>query len=299
MLIAEISALGAAFCWAITGLISIYPIRKLGPFAFNRIRMTIVFFLLAVISLITGSWRVLSVSSFQVLMFSGIIGIFLGDTALFASLQRLGPSRSAIIFALNAPMTVILGWFLLEEYLSTMTLIGCGLVFVGVLIAIIGRRNYQEPLSIDSTQGSVGFGIIMGLFAAFGQAAGTIIARPILSEGFDPVTAAAVRVGIAAFLLILLGFLPNTVFKPKSRYTLDLIGMIILSGFLAMGLGMTLLLYGLSLGETGVITTLSATTPVLILPLLWIKTGSRPPLLAWIGAVVSLFGIALITLIWK
>ena len=298
MLIAEISALGAAFCWAITGLISIYPIRKLGPFAFNRIRMTLVFFLLAGISVTTGSWRELSVTSFQVLMLSGIIGIFLGDTALFASLQRLGPSRSAVIFALNAPMTVILGWFLLEEYLSPMTLFGCGLVFVGVLIAILGRQNFKEPLSMDSTQGKVSLGIIMGLLAAFGQAAGSIIARPIMSQGFDPVTAAAVRVGIAACFLILLGFLPNTVFKAKSNYTLNLIGMIFLSGFLAMGLGMTLLLYGLSLGETGVITTLSATTPVLILPMLWIKTGIRPPLLAWIGAVITLIGIALIAFVW-
>jgi len=298
MLFAEISALGAAFCWAITGLVSIYPIRKLGPFAFNRIRMTIVFFLLAGISLVTGSWKELSITSFQILMFSGLIGIFLGDTALFASLQRLGPSRSAVIFALNAPMTVILGWFLLEEYLSAMTLVGCGMVFVGVLIAILGRRNYQEPLSMDSTQGSIGFGILMGLVAAFGQAAGTIIARPIMSEGFDPVTAAAVRVGIAAFSLILLNFFPGTVFKAKSPYTIDLIVMIIISGFLAMGLGMTLLLYGLSLGEAGVITTLSATTPVLILPMLWIKTSVCPPLLSWVGALVTLFGIAFITIVW-
>ena len=167
MLIAELSALGAAFCWSISGLISIYPIRKLGAFAFNRIRMSIVFFLLAGISLTTGSWNELSLNTFKVLILSGIIGIFFGDTALFASLKRLGPSRSAVIFALNAPMTVILGWFILEEYLSLMTLFGCGLVFSGVLIAINGRRNHEEPASIDSTQGSLSFGIILGLFAAF------------------------------------------------------------------------------------------------------------------------------------
>ena len=232
------------------------------------------------------------------LILSGIIGIFFGDTALFASLKRLGPSRSAVIFALNAPMTVILGWFILEEYLSLMTLFGCGLVFSGVLIAINGRRNHEEPASIDSTQGSLSFGIILGLFAAFCQAMGTIIARPIMAEGLDPITAAAVRVGISAFLLIILGFLPSPIFKPKSTYTFNLIGMIILSGLLAMGLGMTLLLYGLSLGETGVITTLSATTPVLILPMLWLKTGNMPPLMAWVGALVSFLGIALITVVW-
>ena len=298
MLIAEISALGAAFCWAIGGLISINPIRKLGAFAFNRVRMSIVFVLLAGISFITGSWKDLPNNTLRVLMLSGIIGIFLGDTALFASLQRLGPSRSSVIFAMNAPLTVIFGWVFLEEYLSISTLFGCGLVFIGVVIAILGRRNKDEPLTMDSTQGSISFGIIMGLLGALGQSLGVIIARPIMSEGFDPVTAAAIRVGVSAFFLILLGFFPGPIFKPKVPYNSNLIGMIILSGFLAMGLGMTLLLYGLAHGETGVITTLSAITPVIILPMLWLKTGFCPPLLAWIGALITFIGITVITLVW-
>jgi drug/metabolite transporter (DMT)-like permease len=61
---------------------------------------------------------------------------------------------------------------------------------------------------------------------------------------------------------------------------------------------MTLLLYGLALGDAGVVTTLSATTPVLILPMLWISTGNRPPLMGWVGTVVTLSGIVLITYSW-
>ncbi len=79
---------------------------------------------------------------------------------------------------------------------------------------------------------------------------------------------------------------------------MKLIGIIMFSGSLAMGVGMTLLLYGLALGDAGVVTTLSATTPVIILPLLWISTGNRPPLMAWVSAVVTLIGIALITVSW-
>jgi len=57
-------------------------------------------------------------------------------------------------------------------------------------------------------------------------------------------------------------------------------------------------LYGLALGDAGVVTTLSATTPVLILPMLWISTGNRPPLMGWVGASVTLSGIVLITYSW-
>ncbi|MED5241732.1 MAG: DMT family transporter [SAR324 cluster bacterium] len=298
MIIAELAALSAAFCWALSSLISINAIRKLGPLAFNRVRMSFVFLLLAGISLLTGAWREFPLETIQTLMISGIIGIFLGDTALFGALQRLGPSRTSIVFTFHAPMTVIMGWFILDEHLPWVTLLGCGIVTVGVLIAILGRRNDKEPQSIDSTQGRLRYGIALGLLAAFGQAAGSIIARPIMAEGVDPVTASAIRVGISALCLLCLGFIPNPLFRPKTQYTVKLIGIIMLSGFLAMGVGMTLLLYGLALGDAGVVTTLAATQPVLILPLLWISTGKSPPLMAWVSAVLTLIGLALITFSW-
>ncbi|MEC9384323.1 MAG: DMT family transporter [SAR324 cluster bacterium] len=298
MIIAELATLSAAFCWALSGLISISAIHKLGPLAFNRVRMSLVFLLLAGISFLTGAWREFPLGTIQTLMISGLFGIFLGDTALFGALQRLGPSRTSVIFALNAPMTVIMGWFILEEHLPWLTLLGCGVVTVGVLIAILGRRNSNEPQSMDSTQGRLRYGIALGLLAAFGQAAGSIIARPIMAEGVDPVTASAIRVGISALCLLCVGFIPNPLFSPKTPYTVKLIGIIMISGFLAMGIGMTLLLYALALGDAGVVTTLSATTPVLILPMLWVSSGNPPPLMAWVGAVVTLSGIVLITYSW-
>ena len=299
MLIAELAALGAAFCWALSGLIIINPLRKIGALALNRARMFFVFLMLAAVSVMTGAWRDFPVSTIQTLMISGLIGIFLGDTALFGSLKRLGPSRAAVVFALHAPMTVIMGWFLLGEHLEVFTLIGCGIVTTGVIIAILGRKNHEEPQNIDSTHGRMRYGILLGLLGAFGQAAGAIIARPVMAEGVDPVTASAIRVGIAALCLIFTGFIPNPLFRSKTTFTIKLLVLIIVSGFLAMGVGMTLFMYGLSIGDAGVVATLSATTPVLILPLLWINTGIRPPLMAWISAVVTLLGIVLISIAWN
>ena len=194
MLIAELAALGAAFCWALSGLIIINPLRKIGALALNRARMFFVFLMLAAVSVMTGAWRDFPVSTIQTLMISGLIGIFLGDTALFGSLKRLGPSRAAVVFALHAPMTVIMGWFLLGEHLEVFTLIGCGIVTTGVKIAILGRKNHEEPQNIDSTHGRLRYGILLGLLGAFGQSAGAIIARPVMAEGVDPVTATAIRV---------------------------------------------------------------------------------------------------------
>jgi drug/metabolite transporter (DMT)-like permease len=43
-----------------------------------------------------------------------------------------------------------------------------------------------------------------------------------------------------------------------------------------------------------VIATLPATSPVIILPLLWLRTGQRPSAKSWLGAGLAVVGLALI-----
>ncbi|WP_367277770.1 EamA family transporter [uncultured Roseobacter sp.] len=60
------------------------------------------------------------------------------------------------------------------------------------------------------------------------------------------------------------------------------------------GLGMTLQLYALSGGPVGVVSTLTATTPLIILPLIGFFGKARPSGLAWAGAICAVAGVALI-----
>ena len=71
MLIAELAALEAALFWAIGDLISINPIRKIGALAFNRVRISLVFLMLAEVSALTGDWRELTGTTIKTLMMSG------------------------------------------------------------------------------------------------------------------------------------------------------------------------------------------------------------------------------------
>ena len=52
----------------------------------------------------------------------------------------------------------------------------------------------------------------------------------------------------------------------------------------------------LSGGKVGIVSTLSATSPVMILPMLWLKTGERPAGGAWAGALLVVIGMGLIFL---
>jgi drug/metabolite transporter (DMT)-like permease len=68
------------------------------------------------------------------------------------------------------------------------------------------------------------------------------------------------------------------------------------SAFLGIFLGMSLMMAALAVGNVGIVATLTSTTPVLILPLIWIVTGKAPALPGWIGAGLAVLGTGLISL---
>jgi len=68
------------------------------------------------------------------------------------------------------------------------------------------------------------------------------------------------------------------------------------SAFFGVGLGMSLNMAALARGKVGIVSTLSSMTPVVILPMVWIRTGVAPPRRAWAGALLAAVGTACIGL---
>ncbi|WP_296068104.1 DMT family transporter [uncultured Agrobacterium sp.] len=297
MPIYELAALGAATCWAMTGMLSAGPAGRLGALAFSRTRQLFVAALLGVYVLASGSWRELQPEALWSLHLSGFIGIFVGDTLLFTCLNRVGPRRSGILFALNAPMAALLGWLVLGEQLSGKAIAGIGLTLSGVLLAILFGKRKAQLHEWESVKGPLWIGVLLGLLAALSQAVGSLIARPVMATGIDPLAASMLRVGIAAIGLTALTSLPIQAVKPKTRLTPALFVQTAATGLIALAFGMTLLLFALSGGKVGIVSTLSATTPVIILPLLWLKTREVPAPGAWAGAALVVAGMAL--MFWK
>lgn len=290
----ELAALGAAICWALTGLVSAGPAGHLGALTFNQVRQIFVSCLLLVYVMATGVWQQIDTRSALLLALSGFIGIFLGDTILFVTLNRLGPRRSGVLFAMNAPIAAILGWVVLGEKLTASVMIGIAFTILGVCLAILFNNRRAQTHPWEKIKGSLAVGIGCGFVAALGQAVGSIVVRPVMEAGIDPFLASLLRVGTAACCLSIVSVVPISTVRPRNRLTWQTIALTALSGFLSLAMGMTLLLFALSGGETGVVSTISATTPVIILPLLWLRTGQRPTMGAWIGAVLVVVGLVFI-----
>ncbi|QRZ13717.1 DMT family transporter [Paracoccus methylovorus] len=292
----ELAALGAAACWAITGILSQSAAQALGPFGFNRLRQAMVAVMLAMIVIAAGRWHGISAEDLWRLLLSGVVGIFLGDTLLYVALIRLGPRRSGALFALNAPMAALMGWLALGEELSTAAILGVALSTAGVAMAVLGRPGRSGGHRFEAVQGSVWVASGFGLMAAAGQALGSLIARPVMATGFDPYVASLVRVAVAVVCLILLMALPIRAVQPLGRPSPRILVLTALSGLIAMVTGMTLLMFALQGGKVGIVSTLSALSPVLILPVLWAMTGARPSATSWAGAAIAVAGMALIFL---
>jgi drug/metabolite transporter (DMT)-like permease len=63
-----------------------------------------------------------------------------------------------------------------------------------------------------------------------------------------------------------------------------------------MGVGMTLILLALKYGDVGTVGILSSVSPVLVLPLLWLRLGRAPARGAWLGAGLTVLGTVLVVL---
>jgi drug/metabolite transporter (DMT)-like permease len=288
----EMAALGTATCWATTGILASDAIRALGPFHFNLIRQGLVALLLAGIVLASGAMALPDGKGIAVLALSGVVGILLGDTLNFAAVGRLGPRRAGAIFALNAPMAAVLGWLVLGERLGGQAALGIGITVAGVALAIMGRPP-QAAHRFEQVSGRLRAGLMFGLLAALGQAAGTLVARPYMAGGLDPYVGSLIRVGASGLVMGIIATLPIAPPRPKV-VTVTTLLLTALTALIGLLLGMTLFLYALKGAQTGIIATLSATSPVIILPLLWLRTGQRPSAKSWAGAALAVAGLALI-----
>lgn len=267
---------------------------RMGAFAFTRWRLFFATGLLWALALATGQWRSLDAASAGLLVLSGLIGIFIGDTALFACMNRLGPRRSGVLFATHALFSAALAWAILGETLWGWTLVGSSLLVTGVMVAIVWGRRADEHHAWEDTRGSLLPGVLLGLLAALCQSVATLMIKPLMATGIDAVSASAVRTSasFAAHLALLWsGCRLARLQQPLEARTLVSTWA---SAAVAMALGMTLILRAMRDGQAGLVAIFSSVTPVLLLPLLWLVYRRRPAHAAWLGAAMAVMGTALI-----
>ncbi len=290
----EVLALLAAACWAVGSIFSAKAASHMGAFSFTRWRLFFALMVLWTLSLLNGHWRSLSWETVLLLVASGLVGIFVGDTALFACMNRLGPRRSGVLFATHALFSVALAWLFLGETLVGWALLGSMLLVGGVMVAVAWGRRADETHDWEQTRGRLRMGIALGLTAALGQAIATLMLKPLMGTGLDAITASAVRTTASFGVHALLWVLGVRLAQLQNPLNFPVLWNTFVSAAVAMALGMTLILAALRHGQANLVGVFSSVTPVLLLPLLWLVYRRRPAWGAWLGALMAVAGTALI-----
>ncbi|MEC8999938.1 MAG: DMT family transporter [Actinomycetota bacterium] len=293
----QVAALRAATSWACSSLIAAEPVRRLGGPRFCRLRMLYVSGMLLALATATGGWSTLDRGDIGLLAVSGLVGLLLGDLALFTAMARIGPRRTSVLFTSNAPLAAVGGVLLFDESFAPWAMVGAVLTVVGIVMAInYGSRSGTHTDAFERIEGSLAAGAIWAGIGALGQALGALAAKPVLEDGGDTLAVAATRAVIATVALWVLARPGDRLARPVRRGPLLASDHLRLaaSAFIAMVVGMSLLLWALGKGDTGVATILSATTPVILLPMLWVRLRQIPAPGAWLGAILTVIGTALL-----
>lgn len=308
MLIPELLALASAVCIAASGMLISELSGKVDVIRLARWQMLAAVAMTATVSVALGGWR--SVAPWQIgyLAASSLFGIIIASTTYFAAIYAAGPRVTALLFSLTSPFALALGYFALGETITLRQGAGVALVLAGIVLAVSSSRPrlaVAAPAELGSALAAAPasavapvpwVGIALGVVTALGQALGSLCARPAMAAGMEPFTAMAIRAGIAAIFFVALSVLPIQALRKPYVFAPRHLAIATGAAFFGTGLGMSLLMAALATGNVGLVSTLSSMTPVVILPMAWIRTGIAPPPRAWAGAALAVVGTALISL---
>ncbi|MDQ2066859.1 DMT family transporter [Xinfangfangia sp. CPCC 101601] len=290
MMLAVFLSLAAAATFAASGLFIDRVSPKVSALQMARWQNSIGFAFTVSAMLALGSWRSLTAEQMLWLAASSVTGIMLATTTFIATIQLVGARLNALLFTLAVPFAVVLGYMFRGETIGALQSAGVALILTGIACAILGpggTEGLRKPKALLP-------GLALGLLTALGQATGNLLARPAMESGAEPFAAMALRSGLGAVFFVLLLAIPRL--RPDARPSARDLGLIGGSAVVGIFFGMSLLMAALAVGDLGIVTTLSSTAPILILPMLWAISREPPRAAAWTGAALAVAGTALITL---
>jgi drug/metabolite transporter (DMT)-like permease len=288
-MLAVVLSLAAAAAFAASAMFIDSVSGRVGPLQLSRWQMSLAFLMTAIIVTVTGGWQTLDLTMILWLTASSASGIMVGSLTYIATIQYTGPRISALLFTTASPFALALGFGFRGETVNLLQAAGVGLIVAGIALAVMGPKQDEGV----TTPKPLWIGIGLGLVTSFAQALGSLLARPAMLSGADPVAAMLVRSGTGALFFIALLALPA--FRPAALPSRTEVRQIGFSALAGMVVGMSFLMAALARGDVGIVTTLSSTTPILILPMVWAAYRRIPGPLAWVGAALAVIGTAMIS----
>jgi len=272
----ELYALGCALAWACAVILFRKSGEQIEPVALNLFKGTIGLLLFLATMPIFGVPcfpASATLADWLVLMGSGALGIAMADSVFFASLNRLGAGRSAIVDCLYSPFVVLCSALYLGEPRGPWLLPAMGLMVVAILVGA-----YQPDTHACEDRSRLRQGVLLGALSMLLMAVGIVVAKPVLDTS-HPLWSTTVRLVGGVMLLSVQGLMPRwragvaRAFTPGRHWRVAIPG-----GIIGAYLAMFLWIMGMTYTRTNIAGVLnqSSTVFVLILATIFLRERLTP-----------------------
>ncbi|WP_298839468.1 DMT family transporter [Clostridium sp.] len=289
----EIAALATAFCWTITAVSFEAAGKKVGSISVNLIRLIIAFILISIYNLFSRGMILpidASSSTWLWLTFSGIIGFVIGDLFLFQAYVEVGARISMLIMSTVPPITAIAGFLIMGEKITLLGLAGMIITIVGISLVILTKNPGNKKVRLSHPIKGLAYAFI----GALGQAFGLVFSKFGMGS-YDPFAATQIRI-IAAIIgfSIVISILKKwgaLIVAVKDRRAMKYIS---IGSLFGPFLGVSLSLLAVQHASTGIVSTITSITPILLIPVSIIVFKEKIFPREMFGAIITLLGISLL-----
>ncbi len=289
----EVLAITTAVTWAVAVILFKKSGESVHPIALNLFKdmLSVVLFIPTLWILGLGMFRDVPCSDYMLMLASGVIGIGLGDTLFFKSLNTLGAGLASIVDCMYSPSIIVLSIMFLNESLTVWQLIGATMIVSAVLSA--GLERNPGDLERRVLLKGIGYGVAAQVM----NGVGIVMIKPLLDR--SPVlwvTQWRLIGGIAMLLVVL------SLWKRRRAVVNSLLhtcswGYVIVSSIVGTYLAMMLWLGGMKYTQASTASALNQTANIFIFILAAIFLRERVTPARAVGIVVAVMGAIMVTLL--
>ena len=291
LLLGELACLSSALFWAFAIVLFRPSIERFGAWNVNLVRMTVASLLLGVTVVVTGQAGDMMDAFARgglLIVVSALLGLTLGDSALFAAVGRLGAYRALLLMTLAPIFTALLAAVFQDERLPYAAWLGGAIILLGVALVVSGPAGPEKGFDRIGTS--------FGVLAAFGQASGVVTAKAAMGS-IAILPASLVRMLVATaglvFVLAFTGRLPSAA---RMLYNPAALRAVIPPATLGTYIAFMLMMAGVSWAPAAIAAVLLATTPIFSL-FLEAKVHATPiTARGLIGTLVAVVGVAVLAI---
>jgi drug/metabolite transporter (DMT)-like permease len=297
----EAACLAAAFLWALAVTLFRGPVETYGARTINLAKCLLATLLQGATVWAVGQAGLLirvSPAALLSVAASGILGLVIGDTALFAAVARIGVHRTLLLQTLSPVFAALLAALWRAERINAQQVVGAAIVLLGVALVVAPRRagssRSREGAAPAAARIAV-VGVTAGVVAALGQGGGIVLAKAGTDElPFLP--ASFLRLATATLGLVLIGLWSGQLGRlariARDRYAL---GRALPATLLGTYLALFLMMFGVALAPASVSAVLLATSPVFSLVLEALVEKKPITARGAAGTLLAVAGVAVLT----